>query len=130
MTAIIYSVYSFIWDPSYSRVWNRRSPLNKHSPPLKNFHIRILIHFYINQGIAIIFQFFFAFKIFQKRISVALCLFRSLEYISSDQFYYVFLLFYEFEDQDNHRIQKYELSNQALPSNNYRNVDFSRKINN
>ena len=26
------------------------------APPLKKFHIRILIHFYINQGIAAIFQ--------------------------------------------------------------------------
>ena len=29
------------------------------STPLKNFHIRILIHFYINQGIAVIFQYVF-----------------------------------------------------------------------
>ena len=28
--------------------------------PLKNFHIRILIHFFINQGIAVIFSFFFS----------------------------------------------------------------------
>ena len=29
------------------------------APPHKKFHIRILIHFYINQGIAVIFQFIF-----------------------------------------------------------------------
>ena len=29
------------------------------APPLKNFHIIILIHFYIKQGIVVIFQFFF-----------------------------------------------------------------------
>ena len=31
------------------------------APPLKKFHIIILIHFYINQGIAAIFKFFFLF---------------------------------------------------------------------
>ena len=36
------------------------------APPLKNFHIRILMHFYINQGIAVIFQFWlFSSKIFE-----------------------------------------------------------------
>ena len=49
------------------------------APPLKKFHITILILFYINLGIAIIFNFFF-FKIFQKLISVPPCLFWSLEY--------------------------------------------------
>ena len=39
----------------YSRLWNRRSPWNNHSPPLKNFHIMILILFYINLCIAVIF---------------------------------------------------------------------------
>ena len=77
-----YQSYNF---SLYSRVWNRRTPWNKHSPPLKNFHIRILIHFYINQGIAVIFQFFF-FKIFQKWISVPLCLLRSLEYLSNTRY--------------------------------------------
>ena len=43
--------------------------------PLKNFHIRILIHFYI----AVIFIFIF-FKMFQKWIKVHLCLFWTLEY--------------------------------------------------
>ena len=49
------------------------------APPLKNFYITILILFYINLGIAVIYEFFFVFKIFQKLISVPLCLFRSLE---------------------------------------------------
>ena len=41
----------------YSRVWNRHSPWNKRSPiSNKSFHIRNLIHLYINQGIVIIFQ--------------------------------------------------------------------------
>ena len=44
----------------YSRVWNRRSPL------LKKFQIRILIHFYIIQGIAVIFQCFFFLIFFSK----------------------------------------------------------------
>ena len=43
----------------YSGVWNRRSPLNKRSPGPKKFNITILIHLYINQGIAVIFHFFF-----------------------------------------------------------------------
>ena len=54
----------------YSKVWNRCSTLNKHSPPPKNFNIRILIHFYINQGISVIFQLFFyySFSKINKRI--------------------------------------------------------------
>ena len=36
--------------------------------PFRNFHIRILIHFYISQGIAIIFQLFF-FQNFLKMFS-------------------------------------------------------------
>ena len=48
------------------------------APHLKIFHITILILFYINLGIALIFYCFF-FIFFQKKISVALCLFRSLE---------------------------------------------------
>ena len=41
----------------YSRLWNKRSPWNNRSPPppLKNFHITILLLFYINLGIAVIF---------------------------------------------------------------------------
>ena len=58
---------------TYSRPWNKRIP------SLKNFHISILILFYINLGIVVIF--YFVFKIFQKLISVALCLFRSQEYL-------------------------------------------------
>ena len=50
------------------------------APPLKNFHIMILILFYINLGIAVIFDLIFFFKFFQKLISVPLRLFRSLEY--------------------------------------------------
>ena len=46
--------------------------------PLKHFHIRILIHFYNNQGIAVIFHFFLSS--FQKLINVTLRLFRTLEY--------------------------------------------------
>ena len=50
------------------------------APPPKNFHITILILFYINLGIAVIFYIFiFIFKKIQKLISVPLCLFRSLE---------------------------------------------------
>ena len=47
--------WSFV---NYSRLWNKRSPWNNRSPPLKNFHIMILILFYTNLGIAIIFDFF------------------------------------------------------------------------
>ena len=45
---------------------------------LKNLHIMILVLFYINLGIALVFDFFF-FKIFQKLLNVALCFFQSLE---------------------------------------------------
>ena len=55
----------YVRPPSYSRVWNRCSPWNKRSLPFKNFHIRVLIHFYINQGIAVIFH-FFSIKFFKK----------------------------------------------------------------
>ena len=41
---------------TYSRLSNRRRLWNKGS---LNFHITILIHFYINLGIAVIFWFFF-----------------------------------------------------------------------
>ena len=44
---------------NFSRLWNKRSPWNNHSPPLKNFHITILILFYINLGIGFIFWLFF-----------------------------------------------------------------------
>ena len=37
---------------------------------LKNVHIRTLIHFYINLGIAVIFTTFFFFKNFQKLINI------------------------------------------------------------
>ena len=44
----------------YSRLWNKRSPWNNRSPPpLKIFHILILLLFYINPGIAVIYNFFF-----------------------------------------------------------------------
>ena len=58
--------FHLIWTfkSEYSRLWNKRSPLNKHSPPLKNFYITILILFYINLGIAVIFNFFLSSKIF------------------------------------------------------------------
>ena len=36
------------------------------APPLKNFHIMILILFYTNLGIVIIFEFFLSSKIFKK----------------------------------------------------------------
>jgi hypothetical protein len=49
------------------------------APPLKNFHITILTLFYINLGIAVIFDFIFFFIFFQRLISVPLRLFRSLE---------------------------------------------------
>ena len=50
----------------YSRLWNKRSPWNNRSPPpLKNFHIMILILFYTNLGIAIIFDFFLSSKFFK-----------------------------------------------------------------
>ena len=35
------------------------------APPLKNFHIMILILFYTNLGIAIIFEFFLSSKFFK-----------------------------------------------------------------
>ena len=35
------------------------------APPLKNFHITILILFYINLGIAVIFKFFLSSKFFK-----------------------------------------------------------------
>ena len=35
------------------------------APPLKNIHIKILMHFYINQGIAVILNFFFLNFIFK-----------------------------------------------------------------
>ena len=35
------------------------------APPLKNFYITILILFYINLGIAVIFKFFLSSKIFK-----------------------------------------------------------------
>ena len=41
---------------TYSILWNRRRLLNKSS---LNFHITILIHFYINLGIVVIFKNFF-----------------------------------------------------------------------
>ena len=44
---------------------------------LETIYCKILIHFYINQDIAVIFQ-FFSSKIFKKRISVPLHLFRTL----------------------------------------------------
>ena len=61
----------------YSKVWNRRSPWNKRSRPLKNVYIRILIQFYINQGIAVIFH---RFKK-KKSKNVPLYLFRTLEHL-------------------------------------------------
>ena len=76
-----------------NRLWNKRTPWNNSSPPLKKFHITILKLFYINLGIAVIFNFFFLFKIFQKLISVPLCLFRSLEYIAM-YYFYVSKIFY------------------------------------
>ena len=77
-----YNVY-LLWPlkkklDSYSRLWNKRSPWNKRSTFFLNFHIRILIHFYINQGIAVIFHFFLI--CFQKLINIALRLFQTLEY--------------------------------------------------
>ena len=43
-----------VWPQDYSRLWNRRTPLNKRSPhPPKNYNTRILIHFYIKQGVAL-----------------------------------------------------------------------------
>ena len=46
---------------------------------LKKFHIRISIHFFINQGIAKMFH-FFSSKVFQKLITIPQRLFRTLEY--------------------------------------------------
>ena len=43
-------------SPYYSRLWNKHSPWNNRSPPLRNFHIMILTLFYINLGIAVIFE--------------------------------------------------------------------------
>ena len=57
---------------NYSKLWNRRTSWNKRSTPLKNYHIRILIHFYIKHGIVVIF-------LFQKLMSVPLRLFQTLE---------------------------------------------------
>ena len=42
---------------------------------------RILIHFFVNHGIAVMFQIFFL-KIFQKQISIPLLLFQTLKYLS------------------------------------------------
>ena len=47
---------------AFSRLWNRRSPWNKHSTSLF-FHITILILFYIDLGISVIFDFIFSSKI-------------------------------------------------------------------
>ena len=49
----------------YSRVSNKHRLLNKSS---LNFYITILIHFYINLGIAVIFWFFFFINIFKKNL--------------------------------------------------------------
>ena len=59
---------------AYFRLWNKRS---------KNFQITILILFssiYVPRHCG---HFFIFFKNFQQLISVALCLFRSLEYLKS-----------------------------------------------
>ena len=58
-------IYTNINLVMYSRLWNKRSPWNNRSPPLKNFHIMILILFYTNLGIAIIFEFFLSSKFFK-----------------------------------------------------------------
>ena len=40
------------------------------APPLENFYITILILFYINLGIAVIFKFFLSSKIIKKGIQI------------------------------------------------------------
>ena len=57
------------------------APETNVAPPLKNFHIRFLMHFYINQGIAVIFL-FFSFIFFQKLINVPLRLFWTITIIN------------------------------------------------
>ena len=57
---------------NYSRLWNRRTPWNKRSPLPPHFHIRILMHFYINQGIAEIFH-FFSYFFFNLKFRVRKC---------------------------------------------------------
>ena len=79
---LVYSVYSLsvcIWIFTWVLYLRTLDPGINVAPPLKKFRISILILFYINLGIVVIF--FFVFKIFQKLISVALCLFRSQEYL-------------------------------------------------
>ena len=43
---------------AYSRHWNKRSPWNNRSTPLKNFHVTISLLFYINCSHFLIFFFF------------------------------------------------------------------------
>ena len=47
------------WVNYYSRLWNKRSPLNNHSPPSQKCSQHDFNTFFINLGIAVIFQFFF-----------------------------------------------------------------------
>ena len=66
----ISAVY-FMWNPEICQ-----------DPPIcGQDDLVLLIHFYINQGIAVIFQ-FFSLDFFQKLLNVPLRLFRTLEYLT------------------------------------------------
>ena len=58
---VVWSAYKFYTLDSGINV----APGITVAPPLKNFHIMILILFYINLGIAIIFDFFLSSKFFK-----------------------------------------------------------------
>jgi hypothetical protein len=76
----VYLCFAFM---SYSRLWNKHSLLNNRSPPSQKFSHHIFNTFLHQSRHCGHFLFHFFFKFFQKLISIALCLFRSLEYALS-----------------------------------------------